>query len=452
VTSSAATWTLWTGACALAACNALVGNTDVHLAESDASTADGTTDDATGNTDGAEAGPDGPATVYNDVTLPANWSTFDLNGLGSAYSGFVGGAFDGRYVYLSPNQSDVVVQYDTTAPFANAASWAAFHSQNVDPNTGSFGGATFAAHFVYFPPEQQSTVTTDAGSYSVYAGVLARYDPSGPFDAASSWVTFDMTAIDPNAVGYVGAAFDGTYLYFSQHEGNPYDGLVSRYDTRGQLDAGSSWQTYPTGSPEAGEPTTGAVFDGQHLYFGADDPGQGQMQQYDTTGPFNAAGSWAAFDQSTLNGGAYGYVGQAFDGRYVYFVPRVNNTGPHGLALLYDPKVAFTAASSWKLFDTAILAPQAVGFAGAAFDGRYLYFAPNSYSTLVRFDTTKSFTDTAAWTAFDVTKVSAGATGFFGAIFDGRYVYLVPNAGTVVLRFDAKTPASMPPGYSGSFL
>jgi hypothetical protein len=445
-------WALWTGALAIAACNALVGNTDVHLAESDAATADGTADDSPAGT--TEAGPDGPATLYNGVNLPANWSAFDLNSLGSGYSGFVGGAFDGRYVYLSPNQDNIVVQYDTTGPFANAASWATFDPTNVDPNTGRFGGAAFAGHYVYFPPEQKTTITTDAGSSSTYAGVLARYDPSSPLDAAASWTTFDMTTIDPNAVGYVGASFDGTYLYFSQHEGNTNnDDLVSRFDTRGPLDAGSSWLTYSTGSFSAKSgATTGAVFDGRYVYFGQDDTGQGEMEQYDTTQPFDAAASWAAFDQTTLNTGAYGYRGQAFDGRYVYFVPTANGTGPHGFALRFDTKAAFTAASSWKLFDTSILAAQAVGFAGAAFDGRYVYFAPNANGTLVRFDTTASFTDAASWTAFDVTKVSSAATGFYGAIFDGRYVYLVPNANTVVLRFDAKTPPSMPPGYSGSFL
>jgi hypothetical protein len=55
-----------------------------------------------------------------------------------------------------------------------------------------------------------------------------------------------------------------------------------------------------------------------------------------------------------------------------------------------------------------------------------------------------------------VRSAAAPAKGYAGALFDGRYLYFVPTGdGTVgsglVARFDAKSPPSMPSFYSGSF-
>ena len=103
----------------------------------------------------------------------------------------------------------------------------------------------------------------------------------------------------------------------------------------------------------------------------------------------------------------------------------------------------------------------AKAFFGAAFDGRFIYFVPNGYvpidGVVVRYDTTLAFATKSSWSAFDATTVNAAAKGFAGAAFDGRYVYFVPYGNAtrsgVVLRFDAKTPASMPalPAFHGSY-
>ena len=50
----------------------------------------------------ADAASDSVATVYHDMTNPAFWSTFDLTVVSPSAKGFVGAAFDGRYVYLVP--------------------------------------------------------------------------------------------------------------------------------------------------------------------------------------------------------------------------------------------------------------------------------------------------------------------------------------------------------------
>jgi hypothetical protein len=65
-------------------------------------------DDANHLRDGGADAPDAKdissdgATVYNDWRSHSLWSTFDTTTLGSKVKSFVGGAFDGRYIYIAP--------------------------------------------------------------------------------------------------------------------------------------------------------------------------------------------------------------------------------------------------------------------------------------------------------------------------------------------------------------
>jgi hypothetical protein len=45
-----------------------------------------------------------PKTKYQELTNPALWEMYDVAGQFSGAKGFIGGAFDGRYVYLVPRQ------------------------------------------------------------------------------------------------------------------------------------------------------------------------------------------------------------------------------------------------------------------------------------------------------------------------------------------------------------
>jgi hypothetical protein len=112
--------------------------------------------------------------------------------------------------------------------------------------------------------------------------------------------------------------------------------------------------------------------------------------------------------------------------------------------------------------------PYARGFAGGAFDGRYVYLVPetNTGTTsatgaqfvgnglVVRYDTTQPFGAASSWSTFDLkANFASTVSGFFGAVFDGRYLYLVPEGNTIAARFDARTPSQMPslPAFHGSF-
>ena len=61
--------------------------------------------------------------------------------------------------------------------------------------------------------------------------------------------------------------------------------------------------------------------------LGTEDLGQfnGLVARYDTTAPFSSAASFDVFDTTTLNRSAAGFAGGAFDGAHVYFAPYASN-------------------------------------------------------------------------------------------------------------------------------
>ena len=84
---------------------------------------------------------------------------------------------------------------------------------------------------------------------------------------------------------------------------------------------------------------------------------------------------WSTFDVGTLFPGARGFASAAFDGRYLYFIPN-NNGNPDGIVTRYDTQGGFGSSASWATFDVATVNPAARGFIGGAFDGRYIYLIP----------------------------------------------------------------------------
>ena len=139
---------------------------------------------------------------------------------------------------------------------------------------------------------------------------------------------------------------------------------------------------------------------------------------------FTDSANWEAFDAGNIGGlTTKGYFGAAFDGRYVYYVP-CRTADFHGTALRYDTEGDFKSAASWESFDAGSTDGLAtVGFAGAVFDGRYIYYIPFSDATsrhgrVLRFDTQGSFTEAASWDAYDAGMTGgSGTKGYNGAVF-----------------------------------
>ncbi len=382
----------------------------------------------------------------------ASWSTFDTTTLSSAAQGFSGAVYDGQYIYFVPYHSPsgyegLVVRYDTHGAFdAGTPAWTVFDIATIPvPDSGppltGFSGGTFDGRAVYLAPyyngvERLSRVaryaveggatdggqdggteggasTADAGDSGAHDGGQGDAGPgdsgeAGPpqFGAASQWSWFDMSMSNDDAAGYYGAVFDGRYVYLIPYLNNAGNsGVVARYDTTATFTTGSAWSFFDTSTVNAGSLAfVGGAFDGRYVYLVPHS--KTIVTRYDTEGgDFNHLSAWSTFDVSQIvpiDGGTAEFAGAAFDGRFVYLVPELAAGQPFG--------------------------------------------------AVTRYDTWSTFTSPCAWSAYDLSQLNAAAIEYFGAVYDGQYLYLVPK-GTVVARFDTKSSGAMPalPAFNGSF-
>jgi hypothetical protein len=401
-----------------------------------------------------------PASTYRSLTDPTLWDAFDVSTLNAGARGFRGGAFDGRYVYFAPQATNdgadgLVVSFDSQRPPEDARAWAAFDLTTVDARARGFCGAAFDGRYLYLVP---------LSDVSAPHGVVARCDTHVGFGSPQAWSTFDVAALNADAGGFTSSVFDGRYLYLVPGLTAPASALLTRYDTRGPFDAPSSWSAFSVSSidPRAWG-FWGAVFDGRYVYLVPYYNGQsdGVVARYDTRGPYESPASWSTFDIASLNAGARGFAGGAFDGRYVYFIPHDDNGADNGLVVRYDSTQALASRAAWTTFDLTTVDPEAKDFAGGVFDGRYLYLAPfendfGASGVVARYDTQAPYNAVASWSVLDVGTLNAGAKGFMGAVSDGSYVYFVPsysgyNYDGLVVRVLSKTPAWLPRGWNASF-
>ncbi|MBX3182871.1 MAG: hypothetical protein KIT72_18240 [Polyangiaceae bacterium] len=392
-----------------------------------------------------------PVTTYAPLEA-AGFSVFELGALGPEVIGYRGAGFDGRHVYFVPHTRDenhgLVLRYDTGASFDAAEAWSTFDVATLDPAAVGFQNAAFDGTYLYLIPARGSEPR----------GTITRYDTRAPFDQASSWQAFDLEGVHEDAKGFSGASFDGRYLYLSPRNNGSSHGRVLRFDTRADLIATSSWSTFDltTVNPDA-RGFEGTSFDGRYVYFAPYFHGayHGLVARFDTQADFSAASSWSTFDLTSVHADARGYQGTAFDGRYLYFAPH-RHEARHGRIARFDTQADFSAVSAWSTFDVSTLDAEATGYQGAAFDGRHVYLIPFYNGTayhgrLARFDTLGALDDAASWSVFDVSTVAPHGVGFFGAVFDGSHLYLGPSLTSEVIRFEAKSPAWLPARWNASF-
>jgi hypothetical protein len=407
-----------------------------------------------------DARPDAEDGVYHRLDEKSFWSSFDLAAARAAIAGgYAGGAFDGRYVYFVPygnGASGLVTRFDTTGAFTSAAAWSTFELLGLNANAAGYFGGAFAKGSVYLAPYYRQY---DAAAAAIN-GTVGAFNTAGALDAASAWSFFDTKTALGSPSGFNGNGFDGRFVYFAPFvDGTGFHGKVARYDTQVPLDASTSWTSFDVSTVAANaKGFIGTIFDGRYVYFiphaSASGVYNGTTARFDTLGTFISSASWQTFDITSLNVNARGFFGGAFDGRYVYYVPALNDIDNAIVARFDTTAAGLKTASAWQLFSLASVSPNARSFYGAAFDGRYVYLVPNGASgaLVTRYDTRAPFSEATSWSTFDLAAVDAGSRGFRGAVFDGRYVYFVPMSGSVVMRFDAREPAAMPSGYSGSFL
>ena len=318
----------------------------------------------------------------------------------------------------------------------NKANWTLFDTSMVTGggNVQYYSGGTFDGRHVYFAPTAGSPASS----------VVLQFDTTAAkgFGDTSSWAHFDATAVSSAAGGFWGATYDGHDVYLTPFTTaasatSAADGFLTRYDSSLPFATVGSWSGFNATSVNMGaQGFSGEAFDGQYIYFAPNFAGSatasGLVARFDTT-----SSSWAFFDALSINSFAAGFVGAVFDGRYVTFVP---NTGT--IAMQYDTKgSSFANNTSWSFFDLSKVTggSNQLAYAGGVYDGTYVYLVPEYYfdgtsytygSLVARYDPTMTFSQSSAWTTFDVAQLTPSAHGFGGGAFDGRYVYLVPEANT----------------------
>ena len=349
--------------------------------------------------------------------------------------GFSGAVFDGRFVYYIPLNNGQfcgrVARYDTTGRFADARSWVVYDTTEVHPGSKGFVNGVFDGRYLYLAPYNNGT----------HFGQVIRYDTRKDFASALSWEVYDSTCIDQNSKGFIGAIFDGRYLYLVPYQldyGN-HHGQVTRYDTREEFTARSSWETFDmAGLDKDCKGFHAGLFDGRFVYFcpylAAPDPPEyaSKVVRYDSRSAFSENQSWQVYDATQFNEDCKGFVGAVFDGHHIYFVPYHNGRERYGQVARYNTAGNFVDAHSWDVYDTTQVHPNSRGFFGALFDGRFVYFIPhcraqNIYNGQVtRFDTRGRFTSASSWSVCDTTSIHPNNKGFMGGAFDGKFIYLPP--------------------------
>src|SRR5262249_30063620 len=145
-------------------------------------------------------------------TATASWESYDLSNLDIGCEGYFGGVFDGKYVNFIPlrhqsNQTNgLVVRFDTTtSSFTTTASWSVYDTKAVSSAAAGYIGGAFDGKNLYLTPYQ--------------GGDAARYDTSMSFTATGSWKAFSTATVSAQVATMEFGGFDGRYIYLGPSNG-----------------------------------------------------------------------------------------------------------------------------------------------------------------------------------------------------------------------------------------
>ena len=353
----------------------------------------------------------------------------DLATINSNFVGFIGFAFDGRYLYLMQNDKEGthlgnILRYDTTAAFTTA-NISSIDLATIDTDYVGIRGGCFDGRYVYMNCYFNGI---ERGHW------WFRYDTTKTFSTTNVEV-LDLETFSLSAEGYEGLTFDGRYVYgipnYSEGHGG-YSGYITRYDTTlAFTSAGLSaynvaiinanWKGFSCG-----------CFDGRYIYMMTWAQIGANVVRYDTTLALNSSGSYEGINLQDIDATVRDFGGACFDGRYIYFLPRANTSGNDiGKVIRYDTTKDFdtdncemkdltTINANWKLYPSS------------CFDGRYIYFVPIPHGNLVKYDTTKEFSEDASYEGLDLSTINANYVGYIGSYVTNKYLYLCPYGSGIV--------------------
>ena len=214
----------------------------------------------------------------------SSFVSFDAGSVGTNTKGYRGGVFDGKYIYFIPSNygssyHGKVLRYDTTLSFTSGSSWNSFDAGSVGANTKGYIGGVFDGKYIYFVP------FIDGSSQH---GKVLRYDTT---DNDSSFALNYQKVINSGLGGEsLGPSFiiqtdSGTYHTTSKTTlDNGWHHLVAQY-TGSQIelyvDGSLVSSTAATGTitNSSAEIIIGALYGGKNFFKGSID----ELQLYSVT-------------------------------------------------------------------------------------------------------------------------------------------------------------------------
>ena len=363
-----------------------------------------------------------------------NWSQMNMStaqGGATLDVAYGGTAFDGKYVYFVPTNSDTFIRFDTQGVFTAASDWEQMNMSTAQGGVAlnaAYYDALFDGRYVYFVPYDSDT--------------FIRFDTQGVFTSAGDWGRMSMSTAQGGAAldaAYGGTAFDGRYVYFTPQNSDTF----IRFDTQGVFTTASDWDRMNMSTAQSGAELDnayfGASFDGRYIYHTPRN--SDTFVRFDTQGVFASAGDWSQMSVSIVQGGALSdnaYGASSFDGRYMYFAAYSSDT-----FVRFDTQGVFTAVGDWDRMSMSTAQGGAtlnIAYISSYFDGRYVYFTPFYSDTFVRFDTQGVFTSAGDWDRMSMSTAQGGVElndAYISSSFDGRYVYFTPFYSDTFIRFEA---------------
>ena len=158
-------------------------------------------------------------TQGTSFTTADDWQKMNMSTAQGAIDGdsaFLGSIFDGRYIYYCPRSADTFLRFDTQGTsFATAGDWEQMSMSTAQGGVAiqtAFSNIAFDGRYVYYSPINSDT--------------FVKFDTQGTsFTTAGDWQKMSMsTALGITGLdaGFYGAAYDGKYTYFSAYNSDTF--------------------------------------------------------------------------------------------------------------------------------------------------------------------------------------------------------------------------------------
>lgn len=134
-----------------------------------------------------------------------------------------------------------------------------------------------------------------------------------------------------------------------------------------------------------------------------------------------AVGDLSFFNMLTLSSGPKSFAGAAYDGRYVYYAPYDGT-----FFARYDTTRGFTASNAYSFSNTGGFNNASGQYLSATAYNGYVYYAPYKSGVITRYNTARGFGNSAAWEFVDLSALNPALVGFSQGVVVGNYMYFIP--------------------------